>query len=182
MTRILLALALAIPIFAAEQTVQLTPENTNIEWTLSDPLHTVHGTFKLKHGSIAFDTATGKASGEVVVDVKSGESGSEARDSRMHKNVLESAKYPEAIFTPDHIEGKIATQGVSSLKLHGSFQIHGSAHEITMDVLVNPDLGQTDASFAIPYVAWGMKDPSNFLIKVGKTVQMKIQTTAAVRP
>jgi polyisoprenoid-binding protein YceI len=71
MTKILLALALAIPALAAEQTVQLTPENTKIEWTLTGPLHTVHGTFKLRHGAITFDTATGKASGEVVVDVKS---------------------------------------------------------------------------------------------------------------
>src|SRR5438067_1613725 len=92
---LLLLLFISLPALCAEQTVLLTPENTNIEWTLSDPLHTVHGTFRLKRGSISFDTATGSASGEVVVDVTSGESGSGARDGRMHKSVLESAKYPE---------------------------------------------------------------------------------------
>lgn len=184
MTKLLLALAFALRLVAAEQSLALTPENTKIEWTLTDPLHTVHGSFKLKRGSVTFDTSTGKAAGEVVVDVKSGESGSGARDGRMHANVLESSKYPEAVFRPDRIDGKIAAQGVSSLKLHGSLQIHGSAHEVTMDVELKASGGQADTgiAFAIPYVAWGMKDPSNFLLKVGKTVQMTIHTTASPLP
>lgn len=183
MKTFVLAMALALPAFAAEQSLLLTPENTKIEWTLADPLHTVHGVFKLKRGTIKFDTETGKASGEVVVDVKSGESGSGARDSRMHGNVLESTKYPEAVFTPDRIEGKLAANGASTLKLHGSLQIHGAAHEITVAVEAKAGAGQleTAIAFDIPYVAWGMKDPSNFLLKVGKTVQMSILTTALLQ-
>ena len=181
MMKFIIAFALAVPLFASEHTLQLTPENTKIEWTLSDPLHTVHGSFKLKRGSITFDSDSGKATGEVVVDVKSGESGSTARDSRMHDKVLESSKYPDAVFKPDHIEGKVATQGASSLKLHGSLQIHGASHEITTNVEVAASGSQmnTAISFGIPYVAWGMKDPSNFLLKVGKSVQVTIRTTAA---
>jgi polyisoprenoid-binding protein YceI len=180
MIRFLIAFALALPVFAAEHTLQLTPENTEIEWTLSGSLHTVHGSFKLKRGSITFDSDSGKAAGQVVVDVESGESGSGARDSRMHAKVLESSKYPEAIFTPDRMEGTLSMQGASSLKLHGSLQIHGAAHEITTNVEVTASGGQmnTAITFGIPYVAWGMKDPSNFLLKVGKTVQMTIRTTA----
>ena len=157
---------------AAEHTLQLTPAATKIEWTLSDPLHTVHGTFKLKSGMIKFDPETGKASGEVVVDVASGESGSQARDSRMHANVLESAKYPEATFTPDRIDG---------MKVHGTLRIHGADHEITMNAESTPagEKLQVHLTFEIPYVAWGMKDPSNFLLRVGKTVQVQIDATAS---
>ena len=61
--------ALAIPAFAADYTLDLKPDNTRITWTLADPLHTVHGTFTLKSGSIDFDPETSKASGQVVVDV-----------------------------------------------------------------------------------------------------------------
>jgi polyisoprenoid-binding protein YceI len=180
MKRLLIAFALAAPLFAAEQSLRLTPDNTKIEWTLTDPLHTVHGTFQLKRGAVTFDTDSGKASGEVLVDVKSGQSGSGARDSRMHANVLESAKYPDAVFTPDHIEGKIAATGVSTVKLHGSLQIHGATHEITATGEVKASGGQmeTTLTFDIPYVAWGMKDPSNFLLKVSKSVRMAIHTTA----
>ena len=182
--KFLLFLIASVTLLPAEQKLVFTPENTKIEWTLTDPLHTVHGVFKLKRGNITFDTGTGAASGEVVVDVKSGESGSGARDSRMHASVLESAKYPEAVFTPDRVEGQLAPQGPSSLRLHGSFQIHGASHEVTMTVAAKASAGQFDttATLDIPYVAWGLKDPSNFLLKVGKTVQMSIHSTAVPQP
>ena len=86
---------------AADYSFELKPDNTKIQFTLEDALHTVHGSFSLKRGTIDFSTDTGKASGQVVIDATSGESGSNARDSRMHANVLESKKYPEAVFAPD---------------------------------------------------------------------------------
>jgi polyisoprenoid-binding protein YceI len=172
--------ASALPALAADYSLELRPERTKVQFTLSDPLHTVHGTFSLKRGTIAFNPDTGAASGEVVVDVTSGESGSDARDSRMHANVLESKKYPEAVFTPSRIEGTVALQGTSTIKLHGTFTIHGATHEMTMDVQTSArnEMIQASMSFDIPYVAWGMKDPSTFLLKVSKTVQMTIQTAA----
>jgi polyisoprenoid-binding protein YceI len=93
----LLAVLTANISLAADYRLPLTPA-TKIEWTLSDPLHTVHGTFKLKRGGVIFDPESGKAGGEIVVDVASGDSGSGTRDSRVHANVLESGKYPEASF------------------------------------------------------------------------------------
>jgi polyisoprenoid-binding protein YceI len=77
---------------AAEVTVELNPAQTRVGWTLGDVLHTVHGTFKLTRGTIRFDSETGNASGEIVVDAASGESGSGSRVGRMNKNVLESAR------------------------------------------------------------------------------------------
>jgi polyisoprenoid-binding protein YceI len=175
---ILAATAIAIPALAADYSLELKPDTTKVQFTLTDPLHTVHGTFNLKHGMIGFDTDTGKASGEVVVDVASGNSGSDARDSRMHANVLESKKFPEAVFTPDHVEGALSLPGASTVKVHGTFTIHGVPHEITMNVQtsVSADRLHATMAFDIPYVAWGMKDPSNFLLKVSKTVQMSIET------
>jgi polyisoprenoid-binding protein YceI len=169
--------ALVIPALAAEYSLELKPESTKIKWTLGDVLHTVHGTFHLKRGTIDFDTDAGKASGQVIVDVASGDSGSEKRDHRMHANVLESAKYPEAVFTPDRVEGALAVPGTSSVKLHGMFTIHGTAHEMTMDVQTNATADQMNATitFDLPYVAWGMKDPSTFVLKVNKVVQVSIE-------
>src|SRR5436305_1775261 len=98
MKRTLLILLLStFPLAASESAVELDPARTNVSFTLGDVLHTVHGTFKLKRGSITFDSSTGKASGEIVVDVASGNSGSGTRDKRMHKEILESARYPEAV-------------------------------------------------------------------------------------
>jgi polyisoprenoid-binding protein YceI len=77
-----------------------------------------------------FDPASGKLSGEIVVDAKSGESGSGMRDRKMHKEILESERYPEITFRPDRIEGAVANQGKSSVKVHGMFSIHGVDREI----------------------------------------------------
>ena len=181
---LLLALAtFAIPAVAAEYHVDLNPENTKVHWTLGDVLHTVNGTFNLKRGAIDFDPETGKASGQVVVDVASGNSGSQARDHRMHANVLESAKYPEATFTPDRIEGALTVPGTSSVKVHGVFTIHGGSHEVTLatQATTTPDQLHAVLTLDIPYVAWGMKDPSNMLLKVNKTVAMSIEITAPLQ-
>lgn len=178
-------IAVAIPAWSADYHLELKPDKTKVQFVLTDPLHTVHGTFGLKHGEIDFNPDTGKASGQVVVDVTSGESGSEARDSRMHANVLESKKFPEATFVPDHVDGALSLTGTSNVKVHGMFTVHGAAHEMTMDVQTSVDPGQSGPAlihatmgFDIPYVAWGMKDPSNFLLHVGKSVHMTIDTAS----
>jgi polyisoprenoid-binding protein YceI len=162
--------------------LDLDPAKTEVQFTLHDVLHTVHGTFKLKRGSIRFDPDSGQASGEIFVDVTSGASGSDGRDGRMHKEILESQRYPDATFTPDHVDGKLASQGQSQIDVHGVFKIHGADHELTLHFQAEPLGAQYIASthFSIPYVQWGMKNPSNILLKVDKTVEMDIKTTARV--
>jgi polyisoprenoid-binding protein YceI len=169
-------------LWAAEYRVELKPENTKVAWTLSDVLHTVHGTFVLKQGRVEFDTQSGKVTGQAVVDVLSGDSGSEARDKKMHAKVLESVQFPEAIFTPDRMEGTVAVPGSSTCKLHGMFSLHGAVHEMTMDVQTNATADHINItmSFDVPYVAWGLKDPSTFVLKVGKSVHVSIETSGAL--
>jgi hypothetical protein len=48
--------------------VELDPAATQVAFTLRATLHTVAGTFVLKHGTVMLDPATGKAEGLVVVD------------------------------------------------------------------------------------------------------------------
>src|SRR5579859_3960870 len=68
---------------AEQKTFELDPAQTKVSFTLGDVLHTVHGTFHLKSGTIHFDDATGLANGALVVDATSGDSGSKARDGKM---------------------------------------------------------------------------------------------------
>ena len=168
----------------AENSFELDPAKTEINFTLHDALHTVHGTFKLKRGSIHFDQARGKAGGELVIDVASGASGNGSRDKRMHKEILESLKYPEASFTPDSVKGRLDTEGESQLDLHGVFKIHGADHEMTLQLLVDALGGgqyKATSHFSIPYVEWGIKDPSNFLLRVDKQVLMEVKAAVATR-
>jgi polyisoprenoid-binding protein YceI len=174
------ALLAASSIPAEDTVLQIDPSRTKVEFTLADVLHTVHGSFLLKRGDIRFDAATGKASGELVVDATSGDSGSGTRDRNMHKNVLESARYPEIVFRPDRVEGKVSPQGASKVALHGIFSIHGAQHDVTLPVEVEAADGQYTATiqFAVPYVQWGMKNPSTLFLRVSDKVEISIHTVA----
>src|SRR5438270_9832833 len=99
---------------------QVDRAKSTVTFTLGDVLHTVHGTFKVSHGTLQVEPG-GKASGEIVVDARSGESGSGMRDRKMNKEVLESAKYPEISFRPNRIDGLLNTQGNSTVMVHGMF-------------------------------------------------------------
>jgi polyisoprenoid-binding protein YceI len=169
--------ALACPAAAWGQEIVLKadPATANVQFKLSATLHTVHGSFKMKHATVRFNPATGKISGEVVVDAASGVSGDDGRDRRMHKDVLASAAYPEIVFTPDRVDGAVAPQGVSQIQVHGVFQIHGAAHELTLPVEVRTNGGQVSAktSFTIPYVKWGLKNPSSAFLRVGDKVEIE---------
>jgi polyisoprenoid-binding protein YceI len=156
------------------------PAQTTVQFKLSATLHTVHGTFKLKRGAVRFNPASGQISGEIVVDAASGNSGDDKRDRNMHRDILESAKYPDIVFTPDRVDGSVATQGASQIQVHGTFRIHGAPHEITLPLQVQMNNGQASVktTFTIPYVQWGMKNPSTFLLHVGDGVEIEAATVA----
>jgi polyisoprenoid-binding protein YceI len=176
---------------SAEQVqVTLDPAQTKVNWVLGDVLHTVEGTFKLKSGSIVFDPKTGDASGQIVVDAKSGQSGNDKRDAKMQKEVLESGRFPEITFLPKHVTGNLPSQGSATLQVQGIFRIHGSDHDMTLSFPVQADGSRATATtkFVVPYEAWGMKNPSVMFLKVENKVEIAISaagtvtTAAAARP
>ena len=178
--RCLLALAFLGSAFAAlgqPEIFQLDPSRTEVSFSLGAMMHTVHGSFALKSGEIQFDRTTGAVSGQIVVDATSGKTGNDRRDRDMHQSVLESAKYPLIIFKPDHFEGKLPPEGSSEIRVHGTFSIHGADHEMTIPVEVEASPPHLSARlrFAVPYVKWGLKDPSTFFLRVKDTVQMEVR-------
>ena len=173
---------LAAPILTAQETAfQVDPGQSNVTFTLGDVLHTVHGTFKVKHGSLQLEPA-GKVTGEIVVDAASGESGSGMRDRKMNKEVLESSKFPEIAFRPDRIDGQVPPSGKSSVMVHGVFSIHGASREITVPATVETtaDHWTANVHFTVPYEKWGMKNPSTLFLRVNDTVQIDLVAAGSV--
>ena len=162
---------------ATEVLLPIDAAQSKVHYVVSSTLHTVHGEFSLKRGDIHFDPESGKAGGQVIVDATTGESGSNARDKRMHKEILESDKYSEVIFVPDRIVGKVVLSGSSSVQIHGTFTLHGTSHELTVPAQVNfsGDRWNSNATFDVPYISWGLKNPSNFLFKVSPTVTIHLE-------
>lgn len=163
---------------AEESSFTFDPAQTTINFTTHDTVHTVKGTLKLSHGSMTFDSATGKASGEIVVDATSENTGNGTRDRKVQKDVLESQTYPEISFHPDRIEGAIPAQGDFQLKVHGTFMIHGGGHESTVEIHGSHESDgiAVSATFTVPYQQWGMKNPGMMLIHVSDTVQIDLHS------
>jgi polyisoprenoid-binding protein YceI len=154
---------------------------SKVNYTLDTTLHTVHGTFVLKRGTIRIE-ADGKASGEIVADAASGQSGDSGRDKKMHKDVLESAKYTEVVFRPDRVDGKFPAGGAVSVQMHGVFALHGSEHEISVPVQgeIDGDRWHGKGTFKIPYVEWGLKSPSNFILKADPVVEVELELAGTI--
>jgi hypothetical protein len=147
-------------------------------------LHIVHGTFNLKSGILGIDPTTGKASGKIIVYATSCESNDSSRDEKMHKVVLESSKYSEIVFSPTLLDGKLALSGPSDVMLHGVLSLHGGDHDLTVPVRaeIAGDQWKGSARFLVPYIQWGLKDPSNFLLKVKPNVEIELQLAGSLKP
>ncbi|HYL68742.1 MAG TPA: YceI family protein [Candidatus Limnocylindria bacterium] len=168
---------LAPSAWTQETVVHLDPAQTKVEFSVGSTLHNVHGTFKLRSGEVRFDPGSGKATGAIVVAATSGDTANDGRDKKMHEKVLESDKFPEIVFTPSRVRGKIALQGSSEVEVSGVFRLHGQEHDLTMTMAVEPRAGnqiQATTHFGVPYVKWGLKSPSTFLLKVDDTVDVEI--------
>lgn len=166
----------------ADLVFELNPADTKVNFTLGATMHSVHGAFQLVRGRIEYTTAGGALRGEIEVDAHSGASGDASRDQKMHDEILESAKYPAITFRPDRIEGKLAPSGESTVQVHGTFSLHGVDHELTVPATVKLDGKNWTASahFSVPYVQWGMKNPSVFLLRVNRMVDIDIAVVGTV--
>lgn len=159
-----------------QRRIEFDPAQTKVEFTLGDVLHTVHGTFHLKSGSIQFDTATGAASGDLIVDAASGDSGNGSRDRKMKREILQTNRYPEITFTAMKVIGPVPAKGSGTVRVQGIFRIHGADHNLTLVVPVRVDGSAVAATtdFWVPYVEWGMKNPSTFILRVDQKVEISI--------
>jgi len=171
--------AVGASVCAQEMTLSLDPGKTTVSFTLEATLHTVHGTFRVKSGAIRFDSATRAASGVVVVDAGSGETGNKKRDRTMHRDVLQSERYPEITFTPTRVDGSVLPQGESSIQVEGVLKLQGTDHAVTLSFQVQAAGNELRATtqFAVPYSAWGLKDPSTFFLRVADKVDLSIVAT-----
>jgi polyisoprenoid-binding protein YceI len=180
---VLVATLLSSPPVFAQMAVDFDPAASKIDWILVGNVHTVHGTFRLKQGHVDFDPINRKISGDFIVLADSGDSGSGARDKRMKKEILETDKFPEIRLKLTKLQGAVALDNASDVRVSGEMTIHGARHEVSvpLQVTVSGTTFTGKGKFILPYVDWGMKDPSNFLFKVNKTVEIDIEAQGQIK-
>lgn len=164
---------------AAETTLRslhLEPSDTSVVFELGTTFHQVHGTMQVLEGELEFDFSTGTVSGRVVVDATSAVTGNKKRDRKMHEQVLESARYPDILFLPSEYKGELHRDGLSEIEIFGVMEIHGSTHEVQVpaEVHVSGESITGTAVFTVPYIEWGMKDPSMLFFRVEKELEIRL--------
>ena len=180
---IVLLLATLGPAIGDADTLNLDPDQTSIAFTLGATLHSVHGTARLDHGEIVFDPATGGASGEIVVDAQSTDTASKGRDEKMHEDVLLSQSHPTIVFRPETFTGAIPTDGTATIEVSGELILLGESHPVTWPVTLRrrADVLDIELEFTVPYVAWGLKDPSKFVLRVDKEVGIQVTSVGTLQ-
>jgi len=184
-----LAVALTIvgaplPASAGEWRVDLDPQQTQISFTLKATMHTVDGTAQLASGSLVIDPETGAVAGEIMVNAATADTGNNGRDKKMHGKVLLSKDHPRIVFRPDHLTGALAAGSNTGIILVGEFELMGTSHPISvpLDIRIDGSHFEATADFPVPYVEWGLKDPSTFVLRVAKEVQVRVTAEGTITP
>jgi polyisoprenoid-binding protein YceI len=173
---VLLALSASAHAGAVERALVFDPQATEVTFDLPATGHDVHGAISLRRGEIRFDDRTGEASGEIVLDAGSADSGNSSRDKTLREDVFEVVRFPTIRFVAEHLLGNFAEQGVSQLRLVGRVEIHGAEHPLTMAARVTMEGTRLSAEteFPVAFVDWGMKDPSVLFLKVEPVVKVHV--------
>jgi len=171
-----LAVLVAPAALAQHQTFVVNPDASEVKITLKTTHELVNGAFHIQSGSIEFDRGTPKMLGSVVVLAGSGKTGNDSRDKKMNKDILKVEQYATVSFEPKTYTGALALSGDSNLQVTGIFTLLGTPHEITIPILVHLEgtTATAKAHFVIPYVQWGLKNPSFLIWKADDDVAIDL--------
>jgi polyisoprenoid-binding protein YceI len=177
-----LALLASTAAVAEQRILTLDPGRSTVHFTLGATLHTVHGSVPVAGGEVVFDTEGGDASGQLEVDASRAETGNGKRDREMHDKVLLSARHPTVVLRVTRVEGRLPGSGSATLTVRGTLELLGRGHDLAVpvQVTVNGDQVTFEAELEVPYVDWGLHDPSAFLLKVEKSVTVTVTGAGAL--
>ena len=177
-----LAVILAPPALAQHQTFAVNPDASEIKMTLNTTHEVVNGTFHIQSGSIEFDRSNPKMSGSVAVLAGSGKTGNDSRDKKMNKDILKVDQYTTVSFAPKIYTGTIAPRGASTIQVSGVFTLLGTAHDLTIPMQIHIDGSKAIAKgqFVVPYVQWGLKNPSFLIWKAENNVGIDLDLAGQI--
>jgi hypothetical protein len=177
-----LAAVLAPAVFAQHQTFAVNPDASEVKMKLNTTHEVVNGTFHVQSGSINFDRTASHISGIVIVAAGSGKTGNDSRDRKMNKDILEVDQFDTVSFAPKTYNGMIAASGDSTIQVSGVFTLLGAAHDLTipMQLHIDGSKATAKAQFVVPYVQWGLKNPSFLIWKAENDVAIDLNLVGQI--
>lgn len=173
---------------AQRQVFAANADASEVKMALKTTHELVNGTFHIQSGSIEFDRGSSEMSGSVIVLAGSGKTGNDSRDKRMNKDILKVDQYTIVSFAPKTYTGVIAPSGDSAIQVSGVFTLLGTPHDLIVPVQIHIDTSNTTtasnatarAQFVIPYVQWGLKNPSFLFWKADNDVTIDLNLVGQV--
>lgn len=181
-TVLTLTLLLVPAAVAQRENFIVNSDASEVRMTLNTTHEVVNGTFHIQSGSIEFDRTSSEMSGAMTVLSGSGKTGNDSRDRKMKKNILEVEQYETVAFVPKSYTGTIAKHGISTIEVTGVFTLLGRPHDLTipMQVLLDGSKATAKAHFVIPYVQWGLKNPSFLFWKAENDVAIDLNLVGQI--
>ena len=177
-----LALLFAPAALAQHQTFTVNPDASEVKMKLNTTHEVVNGTFHIQSGSINFERTACRISGTVIVAAGSGKTGNDSRDKKMNKDILKVDQFTTVSFAPKTCNGTIAASGDSTIQVSGVFTLLGTAHDLTipMQIHIDGSKATAKAQFVVPYVEWGLKNPSFLIWKAENDVAIDLNLVGAI--
>lgn len=181
-TVLALAAILAPVALAQHQTFAVDSDASEIKIKLNTTHEVVNGTFHLQSGSINFDRIASHISGIVIVAAGSGKTGNDSRDKKMNKDILKVDQFATVSFEPKTYTGTIAASGDSTIQVRGLLTLLGTPHDLTIPIQTHIDgsTAKARAQFVIPYVQWGLKNPSFLIWKAENDVAIDLNLVGQI--
>jgi polyisoprenoid-binding protein YceI len=173
-----LLLSLFVPAFArAQSTFEILPSKSSVTFTISTTFNEIEGKAKAFKGSLSIPDAKDLATGTtatITIDTKSMETGNKGRDKDMHKDVIESEKFPEIKIA---IKKITADSALYTYKISADITMHGVTKSVDFKTSALSFAG-TDGKLSLSISGkvkinmsdWGMTPPSIVVNKVSPEI------------
>ena len=177
-----LAVILAPVALAQHQTFAVNSDASEVKIKLNTTHEVVNGTFHVQSGSINFDRTASHISGIVIVAAGSGKTGNDSRDKKMNNDILKVDQFATVSFEPKTYTGTIAASGDSTIQVSGVFTLLGTPHDLTIPMQTHIDGSKATAraQFVVPYVQWGLKNPSFMFWKAENDVAIDLNLVGQI--
>jgi len=163
---------------AGAETLNITPDNSKIDFVAAKVTRSHNGSFKRFTGTI--DLVNNSAdNSRVSIDVETNSVVTDEPDLTKHlqtPDFFDVAKFPKATFTSTNIEPN--TSGGGTYTITGNFDLHGVKKSISFPatIQVGADSVSVSAEFAINRKDWGLLYPgkADDLIRDGVVIKLNV--------
>ena len=165
--------------------IALDPDRTEVTFSLGALFHTVQGHGTPLATTLEFVPGEDLLTGAVILPAAGLTTDNQRRDRRMQGHVLQSEAHGDIILTLERAYGPFDPETGGDLQVEGSLQLLGASHPVSFPLEITillDEEGQFRAkgAFMVPYVLWGLKDPSMVFLRVDKEVRVSFSAAGSI--